>query len=153
MPRGGKRQGQVGKAYSNRHDLNPVQAPKAPTGQTYGAAGQQVAAQQAIPLPGAGAGPVAPGPPPGGAPSGAPAPPTGPAPGELPSLHAPTDRPNEPLTNGIASGPGAGPEALAPPDPLVKGAAFLNSLGKAADPATQRLRDMVNAAVGNQAAV
>lgn len=27
-------------------------------------------------------------------------------------IHAPTERPNEPVTTGLASGPGAGPEAL-----------------------------------------
>lgn len=107
MPRGGKRQGQVGKAYKQRHDLNPVQAPKAPQGQTYGAAGAQVAAQQAIPLPNG----AAPAPGPQGPPPAPPAP-GGPPPGSLGPLDAPTQRPGEPLTNGIASGPGAGPEAL-----------------------------------------
>lgn len=40
-----------------------------------------------------------------------------PAPNILP-LTAPSERPNEPLTHGLPSGPGAGPEALAvPPRP------------------------------------
>lgn len=38
---------------------------------------------------------------------------TGPLPGELGDFLRATDRPNEPLTSGLASGPGPGPEALA----------------------------------------
>lgn len=42
-------------------------------------------------------------------------------PGALGPLHAPTQRPNEPITAGLPSGPGAGPEALGlpAPDPVV----------------------------------
>ena len=95
--RGGRRQGQPGKTYQNRSDLN--QAPRAVPGQTYGQAGAQIAAQRAVPLPNAQAQMA-----PGSAPST-----TVPAP--VP-LDAPTTRPGEPVTAGIAMGPGAGPEAV-----------------------------------------
>jgi hypothetical protein len=36
---------------------------------------------------------------------------------EVPNLSDPTQRPNEPVTAGLASGPGAGPEALGPMPP------------------------------------
>jgi hypothetical protein len=67
----------------------------------------------------AGAPPVqaAPPPPGPGGPAGQSA--TGP-PAELGAFNRPTERPGEPLTTGIPSGPGAGPEALAAtnrPDP------------------------------------
>lgn len=84
------------------------QAPRAVPGQTYGVAGQQLAAQQSVPLPQLGApGAAAPATVSGG---GAPMP---------PPIDSPTDRPGEPLTTGIASGPGPGPEVLgmAQPDP------------------------------------
>ena len=107
MPRGGRRNGKPGQAYGNRSDLN---APKPPatqfTGQPYGAATQQAAAQQAMPV----AGTAVPLPQPGA--PGQPPALTGPAPGSLGDLHRPTDRPNEPVTAGLASGPGPGPEAL-----------------------------------------
>lgn len=54
------------------------------------------------------------------APAGGAPQPGGGAPVELGAFNRPTDRPGEPLTTGIASGPGAGPEALAHtnrPDP------------------------------------
>lgn len=109
--RGGRRQGQPGKAYPNRSDL--TQAPTAAPGQTYGVAAEQLRAQQQVPLPKQ-VPPSAPAPA-GSAPAGPP-PPAGAAPSILPGglgpLTAPSDRPNEPLTAGLASGPGPGPEAL-----------------------------------------
>jgi hypothetical protein len=112
-------------------------------------------------------------------PSGpAPAPPTGPAPeggGGPPNLEElaqaqpgnedvrghptpisrPTERPGEPVTAGLPTGPGPGPEAiqpLRPPDPLTQAAATLNQLGATADPATRILRDRVNASLKGQVA-
>jgi hypothetical protein len=47
-------------------------------------------------------------------------------PDSIPSPHAPTAYPNEPVTTGLPSGPGAGPEALPmglamnQPDPIVQ---------------------------------
>lgn len=64
----------------------PVRATK---GQEYGKRQQQENAQRALPL------------------SRAALPP-----GSLTPLAAPTDRPTEPITTGLPSGPGAGPEAL-----------------------------------------
>lgn len=118
MPRGGKRTGKVGKAYSERRDLNgPTQPAKAPTGQGYGKAGEQIQAQRAMPLPNVRNVSVQRGP--DGRIAGvavpeqaAPPPMTGIPPGSLGALTRPTERPNEPLTAGIASGPGPGPEAM-----------------------------------------
>ena len=108
MARGGRRAGKVGKAYANRTDLNRAVPVQAPTGQPYGARKAQMDAQRAIPL--------APPPAPPGPQAGGAAVPAGPAPGDLGSLTRATERPSEPLTAGLASGPGPGPEALDPPD-------------------------------------
>ena len=92
MPRGGRRQGQPGRAYTNRGDLNRNRAAlsqQAPSEQ-YGQRVAQQRATQAVPM----------------------APPSGPSPDDVPSLADPTSRPDEPLTAGIASGPGPGPEIL-----------------------------------------
>jgi hypothetical protein len=115
--RGGKRQGTKGKQYSNRSDLR--QAPQAATGQTYGVAKQQMDAQRAIPLAKTPVPGVAPSP---ASPSGGVSALAGMLGGggsqvAVPSLTAPTTRPNEPLTAGLPTGPGAGPEALNLPSP------------------------------------
>lgn len=110
MPRGGRRTGTPGKAYSNRTDLN---GPKPPmmvaSGQQYGMRKQQMDAQRAMPVA------APPGPavaPPAGAVGGAsgPAMSPGPAPGQVVPLDAPTMRPGEPVTAGLPVGPGAGLE-------------------------------------------
>jgi hypothetical protein len=87
MPSGGPRQGTPGKAYPNRTDM---QMPKVVPGQQYGQAAMQAQAQQMMPM---------------AAPAAVP-------PGSLPPLAGPTRRPNEPVTAGLPSGPGPGPEAL-----------------------------------------
>lgn len=130
--------GLAGMPSGNRTDL----AAKAPTGLPYGEAGALQAAQQAVPM-GAQPSPAAPGGPPGmppgvsgppGVPGGSNAPPGGLAdilaaaqampPPSGPGLSAPTMRPNEPVTAGLPSGPGPGPEVLnmapAPPDALTQ---------------------------------
>lgn len=98
MPSGGSREGSIGGKYPNRSDLRQ---PKAPVmklgGQDYGVQTQQVAQQQIQA--------AAPGPPPGV--QGGWTPPPAPTP-----LHAPTLRPDEPVTHGLTTGPGAGPEVL-----------------------------------------
>jgi hypothetical protein len=108
MARGGARSGRPGQNYGNRSDLQnaPRLAPTAQTGQAYGQAGQQLAAQQQLPM----------GPPP------------------VP-LSAPSTRPSEPVQAGLSTGPGPGPEsipALAPqtgPDPdLISLAPYLPAL-------------------------
>jgi hypothetical protein len=110
--RGGSRQGQPGKSYSNRTDLNSnKQAVTVAPNQTYGEGAAQARAQQAVPLPKAGGLPSL------GSGSGSPpAPvPPGPVPGALGPLNRPTERPGEPITAGLPMGPGAGPEALSAP--------------------------------------
>lgn len=100
--RGGARQGKPGATYSNRSDLH---VPKANfTGQAYGTASAQSASQAAVPV---------------AAPPNTPTPQTtpaaatpGPDPGTLGSLLDPTARPNEPLTAGLPTGPGPGPQGL-----------------------------------------
>jgi hypothetical protein len=109
MPRGARQPGPG----TNRTDLaSPTPAPiQTAPGQTYGEAGAQQAAQQAVPTAN---GPTAV---PGGAPqvgmdqimaqatanNG---------PGNSMLLNRPTERPNEPVTAGLPVGPGAGPESL-----------------------------------------
>lgn len=99
---GGKRTGAVGKAYSNRSDLNGPQPISAAPGQQYGARGAQEAAQAAVPM---GTPEVAP-PQFAGRPEGmAPA-------GSLGDLFADSTRPDEDVMNGARLGPGGGPEIL-----------------------------------------
>lgn len=102
--RGGPRAPTPGTQYTNRTDLQ--QTPSAVPGQTYGQAGAQLAAQQAIPLP------SMPGPPPAQAPGPPPVQQPPPQPGHFGPLDRPTDRPNESLHTGSPSGPGPGPEIL-----------------------------------------
>jgi len=88
--------------YANRTDLqNPTNkiAVTAAPGQTYGEAGAQRAAQQAVPM-GTPQAPVI-------------------APGSLGNLDRPTERPMEPVTAGNPLGMGPGSEALFPPMPQV----------------------------------
>lgn len=109
MPRGGRREGQPGKAYPQRRDLS---APKPPAGinrpapgQQYGKGAAQAEQMKAVPL----AAPAGPQPPPqapdlmGQAMEG-----WQPLPGD-PSV---TQRPDEPITAGLDSGPGPGSEVL-----------------------------------------
>lgn len=100
--RGGRRQGVPGKAYTNRSDLNQSRIAEF-QGQTYGTRADQVESQRAVPI----AQPPMPGP--AAAPTPAAA---GPDPGTLGGLLDPTARPAEPVTAGIASGPGPGPGGL-----------------------------------------
>lgn len=116
---GGNRAGTPGVAYQQRTDLNRERSLPVRTapGQTYGAAQAQAEAQRAVPMapqpspvPGA-APPPGPGATPPPLPSGAPA--QAPiAPGAFGPIDRPTERPHEPVTAGIASGAGPGPEVL-----------------------------------------
>lgn len=84
--RGGPRQGVTGQSYTNRTDLQFAPDRRpAPIPQP-AAPPQQTAAPTALP--------------------------SMPA---VPALNAPTARPNEPITAGLAMGPGPGPEALTTP--------------------------------------
>lgn len=106
MPRGGKRKGTPGSPYPNRSDLRGPGTPDIPktfTGQPYGAATQQAQVQGAGPP--ASPQPQAPGATPEGGPPGVPA-------GGLGPFNRPTERPNEPITHGLSTGPGGGPEAV-----------------------------------------
>lgn len=98
MASGGTRQGKPGVAHPNRSDLN---APKIARfqNQQYGTQVAQVAQQQAAPPPAVPGPPLRPSVPQQFTPTSV-------------SLQSPTQRPNEPVTAGLATGPGAGPEAL-----------------------------------------
>lgn len=116
--RGGKRAGTPGTAYANRSDLRePVSTVP---NQTYGEAAQQQSAQHSVPMAptqAEGVSPISSVP--------VPSPPTartqhalaaqGNPPGVLPGqlqFDGPTQRPGEPVTAGLTSGAGPGPEAL-----------------------------------------
>ena len=101
MPRKTRSQpGTSGGNYANRSDMTqPVQVP---TGQAYGERQASEASQAAAPLPQA-ADPW------DTVMQHAQAMPFQPVP-----LNAPSERPHEPVTHGLPTGPGAGPEALGP---------------------------------------
>lgn len=110
MPRGGARVGTPGTQYPNRTDLaQPVQTT---TAQQYGDRQAAMERQQAVPLPKRVGEQIAGQAQPAGAP---PAGPGGGAPPEMggipPGLgyHDPTERPHEPVTAGLSTGPGPGP--------------------------------------------
>jgi len=98
-------------ATGNRTDLqNPAKkvARRVATGQTYGKAAEQMAAQRAVPM---GASPVE-------------VPPARPRvnPGTLGSLTRPSDRPAEPITAGANFGPGPNAAAAGMPVPRINSA-------------------------------
>lgn len=83
----------------------PTQPAQAPKGADYGEAQATLDRQMVQPVAGA----------PAASSGNSPTPQSpipGMGPGEVPSLLDPTARPNEPLTAGLSTGPGAGPEAL-----------------------------------------
>jgi hypothetical protein len=103
--RGGARQGEMGKAYSNRTDLNENRQPvQVASGLPYGERQALEAAQRTVPLPDA----------PSVAPASAPVSPRpqGPMPGSFGAFDRMTELPDEPFTAGMNVGPGAGREAL-----------------------------------------
>ena len=111
--RGRERPGTI--PHPQRTDLQASVPIEVQPHQEYGQAAQQTASQQALPV-APPPGPAGAGPPPSAPSSPAPAPggpPQAPLPGGglVPFLH-PTNRPNEPVTAGLPSGPGPGPEAL-----------------------------------------
>ena len=142
--RGGVRQGTPGTAYGNRTDLNAALPVQAATGQGYGEAGMQKAAQRAIPVAPQQVSVAAPQAPAQAAPTtvSEQLPQQAAYPGELRFLH-PTDYPNEPTTSGIDMGPGAGSEALFTTRP-----AIANMLGALANSpnASATLMDLASAA-------
>jgi hypothetical protein len=140
VARGGRRQGTPGQSYSNRSDLNANRAPTGPT-----------ATPAAAPVSQSGPSPVALPTQTAAAPSAGPAMPV-PPPGSLGTFN-PTQRPGEPLTHGLASGPGAGPEALPQtfaPDPIVQASAAFQSLPPAHQtPMMRALAAATQASVSN----
>lgn len=125
---GGARQGAAGTAYAQRSDLNTqkIQKIQTPPSKEYGQATALRQAQQAVPLPAT---------PPILSPSQGQA---GGVAGPPPDLWRPTERPGEPVTHGLPTGPGAGPEAL-PIQPTPMG-----------DPAAIQIRAMLRANPSNQ---
>lgn len=91
MPRGGRRRGTPGRAYSNRTDLGMQYQGQDEAGMATPAAGGVEAPRQQM------------------------APPVYPE--DIPNLTDPTARPNEPITDGLSMGLGRGPEALVNRDP------------------------------------
>lgn len=132
---GGPVTGTVGTTYPNRTDL--TQAPTAARNQPYGQAGQQIAAQRAVPLPAAPPVQGAPGSPPGGGAAGPFA-----RPSDTPSLTDPSQRPDEPLEAGLPFGPGPGPQQG--PAPMSDVEARLRALYSAYP--TPELRDLIRQA-------
>ena len=114
--KGGNVQGTVGKPYANRTDLQGAEPITTAPGQEYGQRAQQQAAQRTVPLapPPQAAPTAAPGGPP--TPSAAPPPPIvngiGKGNAGLGLWTHPTERPDEPVTAGLPTGPGPGPEVL-----------------------------------------
>lgn len=123
MPRGGRRSGTPGTAYGNRTDLQrpTTLAPTAAPGQTYGAAGAQLASQQVVPM----GNPSLP-----SAPQAQAAPPL--QPGSLGHILRPTEMPDQPLTHGAPFGPGPGP-APAASGPVASLGELLNRSATSAD--------------------
>lgn len=97
---------------SKRTDGGPAQALSAPTGQGYGERKAEISSERIAPL-----GAKAPLP----KPAAVSAPSAGDQSVQMPqyqggAFNAPSERPNEPVTAGVASGPGPGPEALSLPN-------------------------------------
>ena len=153
--RGGKRDGAIGKAYQNRTDLQgqnvvaaqpsnqPGQklAAQAASGQAYGAAGEQIAAQKALPIQNTGTPNAT-----GGA--GQPMPQRAP----LTPLDAPTDH-GLPLHTGLDKYDGAGSEALiqtTPINPAAQALSLLNTLGDNVSPQVAYIRAYLSAQTQNQ---
>ncbi len=112
MARGGRRAGNRGGRYTNRTDLASALPLNAPTGLPYGDRAKLIQAQRAVPMAPAPSAPSAT-PAPASSPVGGAGAPT-PVPGGAGPFLRPTERPNEPVTAGMAPGPGPGPEALGP---------------------------------------
>lgn len=154
MPRGGKRVGRSGAAYSNRSDLNAPKPHLTSVSNVYGEAEKLRQAQRAVPAAAAPtvlAGAATPTGQPSPLPGGGPQSPTV-LPGSLPPLTGPSQRPDEPLTAGMPSGPGPGPSVISQPlpvDPIVTGLAALNHLGDGGLPELAALRRSLQAHADN----
>lgn len=146
MPRRAK---PAGGQYPNRSDLQ-AQPPRAPTNMAYGEHKAMIEAQQAMPMPQA---PPPPTPQPGAPQGGVPfdqlfAQAMQEAEAMEPmqvGMNAPTSRPNEPITAGLSSGPGPGPEVLSmrPMTPLTQSLRTMAEV--TGDPAIFELLDIAEA--------
>ena len=164
MPRGrgGARDGVVGRNYANRSDLRgqnvvaaqPQNQPgakmaiQAASGQAYGAATAQKAAQSAVPV---SSQPVAsvPQAAPQNAPQGGSSQMQPIAPLNQPTTHG------LPVTTGVDAGPGAGSEVLAKPlqfDPAAQALSLLNTLGDNVSPQVAYVRNFLIHQTQNQIA-
>lgn len=142
---GGKRQGTPGHVYANRSDLTNDYGP---------VTGLQTPAIGSLPP---NPMPATPPPAPAGAPvsqDGTGAVPLAPGPAVTPDqvtpMDAPTNRPGEPVTAGMALGPGPGPEALAFPPAAIQWQNTRDSVGQmaaapGASPALQLLSQRLQA--------
>lgn len=95
MPRGGKRRGTPGKGYANRIDMGMDYMSQEQAGMNTPASGgvkppsRRSMEEMMLSV----------------------------YPEDIPNLTDPTQRPNEPITDGLATGPGRGPDALVNRDP------------------------------------
>ena len=163
--RGGARQGVTGKAYANRTDMNGANvvgpqgqnlnanklAATAVPGQAYGSAGAQLAAQKAVPM-GATSSPIqsAPVAPVASAQQGGASPMAGMQP--VTPLAQPTTH-GLPITTGLPTGPGAGPEAMPQTiqtNPASSALTLLNSLGDNVSPQVNYIRNYLALQAENQ---
>ncbi len=150
--RGGPRDGKVGKAYANRTDLGganvvaaqPSNQPGkkmealAASGQAYGAAGQQIADQKALPI-------INPGQPAPTMQQGQ-APTTPPTPLDQPTTHG------LPLHTGMDTGGGAGSEAMIPSlnqSLTMSALGLLDSLGEDVSPQVTMIKNYLRAQANN----
>lgn len=130
-----------------------MQPPRAANNQAYGVKNEQLQAQQAIPLPqgqapGAGSPPPSPG-------AGGPVQPVDVVqaatefdPGITP-LSAPSQRPGEPVTTGLALGPGMGPDILSQPTRAIQAADFLAAMSQSlGDDSLMQIADRIRQSGG-----
>lgn len=95
----------MAKDYPNRSDLRGGKMPvQAATGQAYGAAGAQMAAQKTVPMAAAPTDQV----------------PAMPMPGSVTDLTGTSQQPNSPISAGMPFGPGPGPEVFGPSQALTQ---------------------------------
>ena len=92
MPRGGKREGTPGKGYANRTDLGMKMDESKDTAAAGGMTAPAGSTPMQLPI----------------------------YPDQTPNLSDPTQRMNEPVTTGLPTGAGAGPEAMTGFDPRVQ---------------------------------
>lgn len=122
------------------------QAPQAANNQAYGLRGDQIQAQQAMPIPQSDPVPQAPTPSPGDPDLMAMAQQFDPG---ITPLSAPTQRPGEPVTTGLSMGAGAGPEIFSSPARAQRSADMLDMLAQfSGDDRTRQMAARIRATGG-----